>query len=34
MYLCNFECSTPELWDVVRLADKYKRENTSEKDYL
>jgi len=28
------ECSTPELWDVVRLADKYKRENTSEKDYL
>jgi len=27
------ECSTPELWDVVRLADKYKRENTTEKDY-
>jgi len=22
------ECSTPELWDVIRLEDKYKRENT------
>ena len=28
------ECSTPEVWDVIRLADKYKRENTVEKDYL
>lgn len=27
------ECSTPELWDVIRLEDKYKRENTKEKDY-
>ena len=27
------ECSTPELWDVVRLQDKYKREYTDEKDY-
>ena len=27
------ECSTPELWDVVRLEDKYKRENTDERDY-
>ncbi len=27
------ECSTPELWDVVRLQDKYKRENTLETDY-
>ena len=24
------ECSTNELWDVVRLGDKYKRENTLE----
>ena len=22
------ECSTPEIWDIVRLHDKYKRENT------
>jgi mannose-6-phosphate isomerase len=28
------ECSTPELWDVVRLADKYKRENEKESNYL
>ena len=28
------ECSTPELWDVVRLQDKYNRENTSESDYI
>jgi mannose-6-phosphate isomerase len=27
------ECSTPELWDVIRLSDKYKRENTTEMDY-
>ena len=27
------ECSTNELWDVIRLKDKYKRENTKEKDY-
>ena len=27
------ECSTPELWDVIRLHDKYKRENTKENDY-
>ena len=27
------ECSTPELWDVIRLKDKYKRENTDEIDY-
>lgn len=27
------ECSTPELWDVIRLKDKYKRENTFENDY-
>ncbi len=27
------ECSTPELWDVIRLQDKYKRENTDEIDY-
>ena len=27
------ECSTNELWDVVRLQDKYKRENTLETDY-
>ena len=31
---CEYlECSTPELWDVVRLNDKYKRENTTESDY-
>jgi len=31
---CEYlECSTPELWDVVRLDDKYKRENTIESDY-
>jgi mannose-6-phosphate isomerase len=28
------ESSTNELWDVIRLDDKYKRENTKEKDYL
>jgi len=27
------ECSSPELWDVVRLGDKYARENSKEKDY-
>lgn len=27
------ECSTAELWDVVRLQDKYKRQNISENDY-
>ena len=27
------ECSTNELWDVIRLEDKYKRENENEKDY-
>ena len=27
------EYSTPELWGVMRLADKYKIENTTEKDY-
>ena len=27
------ETSTNELWDVVRLEDKYKREKTSESDY-
>ena len=27
------ECSSNELWDVVRLQDKYKRENTEETDY-
>ena len=27
------ESSTNELWDVVRLKDKYKRENTTEMDY-
>lgn len=27
------ETSTNELWDVVRLADKYSRSNTLEKDY-
>lgn len=27
------ECSTPELWDVIRLEDKYKREGGNEKDY-
>ena len=27
------ECSTVELWDVIRLSDKYKRENTKESDY-
>ena len=31
---CTYiECSTSELWDVVRLHDKYKRENTKEGDY-
>lgn len=28
------ECSSPEIWDVVRLADKYQRENTKEEHYL
>lgn len=27
------ECSTPELWDIIRLEDKYKRENTNEENY-
>ena len=27
------ESSTNELWDVVRLKDKYKREGTEESDY-
>jgi len=27
------ESSTNELWDVIRLKDKYKRENTKETDY-
>jgi len=27
------ECSSPELWDVIRLQDKYSRENTKENDY-
>ena len=27
------ETSTNEIWDVVRLEDKYKRENTIETDY-
>ena len=27
------ECSTNELWDVIRLSDKYARENTNESDY-
>ena len=27
------ESSTNELWDVIRLDDKYKRENTQETDY-
>ena len=27
------ECSTCELWDVIRLNDKYKRENKLEQDY-
>lgn len=27
------ECSTNELWDVIRLEDKYKRENEKENDY-
>lgn len=27
------ESSTNELWDVIRLKDKYNRDNTSEKDY-
>jgi mannose-6-phosphate isomerase len=27
------ESSTNELWDVIRLKDKYKRENTNEMDY-
>lgn len=31
---CEYlECSSPELWDVIRLEDKYKRENTNEIDY-
>jgi len=28
------ECSTPELWDVIRLEDKYKRQQTKESDYF
>jgi len=28
------ECSTNELWDVIRLQDKYKRENKKEKNYI
>jgi len=28
------ECSTNELWDVVRLQDKYRREGQSEHDYV
>ena len=28
------ECSTNELWDVVRLKDKYKREGEQEKNYI
>ena len=27
------ETSTNELWDVIRLSDKYKREKTLESDY-
>ena len=27
------ECSSIELWDVIRLKDKYKRENTIEQNY-
>lgn len=27
------ECSTNELWDVVRLSDNYNRANTNESDY-
>ena len=27
------ESSTNELWDVIRLNDKYKREDTQESDY-
>ena len=27
------ECSTPQLWDVIRLQDKYNRQNTIESDY-
>lgn len=27
------ECSTNELWDVIRLSDKYSRNNTVESDY-
>ena len=27
------ECSTCELWDVIRLEDKYKRQNIKEQDY-
>ena len=27
------ECSTPELWDVVRLVDNYNRKNEVEQDY-
>ena len=31
---CEYlECSSPELWDVIRLEDKYKRENQLESDY-
>ena len=31
---CTYiECSTSELWDVIRLQDKYNRENTKEEDY-
>lgn len=32
-YLEYLECSTPELGDFVRLADKYSRENKTENDY-
>lgn len=28
------ECSTPEVWDVIRIADNYKREHTKEQDYI
>ena len=27
------ESSTNELWDVIRLEDKYSRKNETEKDY-
>ena len=30
---CYLEASTNELWDVVRLQDKYKREGKDETDY-